>query len=150
MDSHWPVQHLHFSSVHTILPYSLLHGTLRAVSDGSWKSPLGTPTFILGDLRHTLTVLARGAHQTPSAHPSHALGSSYCSKLSRLLGVVTFIHSLDHQLYYPPQGAIKVQISGKPLQWCAVPSHLQLQEILLAWKQSSELPCHGDPGNEVH
>ena len=48
--SRWPVQHLHFPSPHTILPYSLRDGTVKAVCDGSWKSPIGTAAFLIGRL----------------------------------------------------------------------------------------------------
>ena len=103
----WPVQHLHFTSPHTLLPYSLRDGTVKAVCDGSWKSPLGTAAFLLGDLRHPDTVLARGVHQTPPAHPRRILGSSYRSELGGILGIVTFIHSL-HQIYGFPQGRVHI------------------------------------------
>ena len=71
--SRWPVQHLHLPSTHTILPYSLRDGTVKAVCDGSWKSPLGTAAFLIGDLRHPVIVLAQGVRQTPPAHPDASL-----------------------------------------------------------------------------
>lgn len=74
----WPVQHLTFlSSTTLLLPYSLQNGTLKAVSNGSWKTPHRSAAFLLGDLQFPNTIFAWGAHFVPLAHPLPNQGSAY-------------------------------------------------------------------------
>ena len=103
----WPVQHLTFASRTTLPPYSLRNGTLKAVSDGSWRNPHGSAAFLLGDLRFPTTIFARGAHLVPPAHPLPNRGSAYRSELSGLLGILRFVHLTD-RLYKPSTGAVTI------------------------------------------
>ena len=108
----WPVQHLTFTTHTTMLPFSLKNGTLKAVSDGSWKAPHGAAAFILGDTRHPHTILARGANTMPPAFPIPLHGSSYRSEISGLLGVLRFTHLID-RLYRIPTGGATIACDSK-------------------------------------
>ena len=108
----WPVQHLTFTTHTTMLPFSLKNGTLKAVSDGSWKAPHSAAAFILGDIRHPHTILARGANTMPPAFPAPFRGSSYRSEISGILGVLRFIQFID-QLYRIPHGGTTIACDSK-------------------------------------
>ena len=95
-----------------MLPFSLKNGTLKAVSDGSWKAPHSAAAFILGDIRHPHTILARGANTMPPAFPAPFRGSSYRSEISGILGVLRFIQFID-QLYHIPHGGATIACDSK-------------------------------------
>ena len=103
LDVRWPLQHFTFSSQHTILPHSIRDGTLKIVSDGSWKHPHGSAAVLFGDTRHPTIICAQGAHLTPPPHPHPLSGSSYRSEIGGIVGGLLFI-KLMNDLYQFPQG----------------------------------------------
>ena len=128
MDVRWPLQHFTLSSPHTILPHSILAGTLKIVSDGSWKQPHGSAAVLFGDTRYPTVICAQGAHLTPPPHPPPLAGSSYRSEIGGIVSGLLFIKLMNDLYQFPHGGATFACDSLGALQQVFGPHELRPQQ----------------------